>query len=174
MTYSFLDENRKNDAYWRDVGTLDAYYQANIELTGVQPQLNLYDYRWPIRTDQPNLPPPKFVFNEDDGRRGAAYDSIVSAGAVISGGKVTGSIIGPRVRVEELAEVSDSILFCGVRVGKGAIVRRAIVDKYVNIPDGAQVGVDLDLDRRRGFTITDEGVVVVPVMEDAEELFAQT
>jgi len=173
MAYPFLDENRKTDAYWRDVGTLDAYYEANIELTGVQPLLNLYDYRWPIRTDQPNLPPPKFVFDEDEGRRGAAHDSIVAAGTIISGGKVTGSIIGPRVRIEEWAEVSDSILFSGVRVGKGAIVRRAIVDKYVNIPDGAEVGVDLDLDRRRGFTITDQGVVVVPVMEGSEELFAQ-
>ena len=173
MAYPFRDENRKQDAYWRDVGTLDAYYQANIELTNVQPLLNLYDYHWPIRTDQPNLPPPKFVFDEDGGRRGAAHDSIVAAGAVISGGKVTGSIIGPRVRVEERAEVSDSILFRAVQVGKGAVVRRAIVDKYVVIPDGAQIGVDLDLDRRRGFTVTEGGIVVVPVMEGSEEVFAQ-
>ena len=173
MAYPFLDENRKQDAYWRDVGTLDAYYQSNIELTGVQPLLNLYDDHWPIRTDQPNLPSPKFVFDEEEGRRGAAHDSIVSAGTIISGGTVTGSIIGPRVRIEEWAKVYDSILFRGVRVGKGATIRRAIIDKYVQIPDGAEVGVDLDLDRRRGFTVTEDGVVVVPVMEGTEELFAQ-
>ncbi len=174
MAYPFLDENRKTDAYWRDVGTLDAYYEANIELTSVHPLLNLYDFHWPIRTDQPNLPPPKFVFDEDEGRRGAAYDSIVGAGTIISGGKVTGSIIGPRVRIEEWAEVSDSILFRGVHIGKGAIVRRAILDKYVHIPDGAEVGVDLELDRRRGFTITEGGIVVVPVMEGTDELFSRT
>ncbi len=173
MAYPFLDENRKTDAYWRDVGTLDAYYEANIELTSVHPLLNLYDSHWPVRTDQPNLPPPKFVFDEDAGRRGAAHDSIVGAGTIISGGKVTGSIVGPNVRVEEWAEVSESILFRGVCVGKGAIVRRAIIDKYVHIPDGAEVGVDLDLDRRRGFTVTEGGIVVVPVMEGSEELFAQ-
>jgi len=170
MAFPFEDENSKADAYWRDVGTLDAYYEANIELTSVQPLLNLYDYRWPVRTDQPNLPPPKFVFDEE-GRRGAAHDSIIAAGTIISGGKVTGSIVGPKVRIEERAEVCDSILFSGVRVGSGAVVRRAIVDKDVNIPEGAQVGVDLDLDRRRGFTVTERGVVVVPKVEGAEELF---
>jgi len=171
MAFPFEDENSKKDSYWRDVGTLDAYYEANIELTSVQPQLNLYDYRWPIRTDQPNLPPPKFVFNEENGRCGAAHDSIIASGTIISGGKVIGSIVGPKVRIEERAEVSDSILFGNVRVGRGAIVRRAIIDKGVNIPDGAQVGVDLDLDRRRGFTVTEGGVVVVPIIEGAEDLF---
>jgi len=174
MAFPFADENDKRDSYWRDVGTLDAYYEANIELTSVQPQLNLYDYRWPVRTDQPNLPPPKFVFNAEDGRRGAAHDSIIAAGTIISGGKVIGSIVGPKVRIEECAEVSDSILFGDVRVGRGAIVRRAIIDKGVNIPDGAQVGVDLELDRRRGFTVTEGGVVVVPIIEGAEDLFATT
>ncbi len=172
MAFPFEDENSKGDAYWRDVGTLDAYYQANIELTSVQPLLNLYDYRWPVRTDQPNLPPPKFIFNEEGGRRGAAYDSIIAAGTIVSGGKVTGSIVGPKVRIEERAEVSDSILFGGVRVGSGAIVRRAIIDKNVNIPEGVQVGIDLELDRRRGFSITKGGIVVVPKIEGSEELFA--
>lgn len=173
FAFPFQDENSAEQAYWRDVGTLDAYYQANIELTGVQPLLNLYDYRWPVRTDQPNLPPPKFVFDDDSGRRGEAHDSIVAPGAIISGGKVTGSVIGPKVRVEERAEVSDSILFRNVQVGEGAVVRRAIVDKEVCIPAGAQVGVDLERDRRRGFTITDDGVVVVPVMDGTGELFAR-
>lgn len=171
MAFPFRDENSKDTAYWRDVGTIDAYYDANIELTGVDPLLNLYDDHWPVRTDQPNLPPPKFVFDEDSGRRGAAYDSIIAAGSIISGGKVTRSVLGPRARVEEMAEISDSLLFADVRVGKGAVVRRAIIDKRVMIPDGAKIGVDHDLDRRRGFTVTDSGIVVVPVIEGADEVF---
>ncbi len=173
MAYPFTDENSKADCYWRDVGTLDSYYQSNLELTDVEPHLNLYDFHWPVRTAQPNLPPPKFVFNEDTGRRGVATDSIVAAGTIISGGKVNRSVLGPRVRVEERAEVTGSILFRGVRVGKGAIVRNAIVDKFVQIPDGAQIGVDLERDKRRGFTITEGGIVVVPVIEAAEEIFAR-
>lgn len=173
MAFPFHDENSKRDAYWKDVGTLDAYYEANIELTAVDPLLNLYDYHWPVRTDQPNLPPPKFVFDENDGRRGEAHDSIIAAGTIIAGGKVTRSILGPKTRVEEFAEVTDSILFAGVHVGKGAIIRRAIIDKNVFIPDGAQVGVDLDADRRRGFEVTPGGVVVIPMIEGAEALFAR-
>ncbi|MCH2113426.1 MAG: glucose-1-phosphate adenylyltransferase [Pirellulales bacterium] len=173
MAFPFKDENSKHDAYWRDVGTLDAYYDANIELTGINPLLNLYDDYWPVRTYQPNLPPPKFVFNEDSGRRGAAHDSIIAPGAIISGGKITGSVIGPKVRVEERAKVADSILFHGVRVGAGATLRKAIVDKNVSIPAGAEVGVDLDRDCRRGFTVTEGGVVVVPALEGAEDLFAR-
>jgi glucose-1-phosphate adenylyltransferase len=171
MAFPFHDENSKRDAYWKDVGTLDAYYEANLELCSVDPLLNLYDYHWPVRTDQPNLPPPKFVFDENSGRRGEAHDSIVAAGTIIAGGRVSRSIIGPKCRVEERAEVTDSILFAGVHVGKGAIVRRAIIDKNVFIPDGAQVGVDHDADRRRGFEVTDKGVVVIPMIEGAEALF---
>jgi glucose-1-phosphate adenylyltransferase len=173
MAFPFKDENSKQDAYWKDVGTLDAYYEANLELTSVDPLLNLYDYHWPVRTDQPNLPPPKFVFDENSGRRGEAHDSIIAAGTIIAGGKVSRSIIGPKSRVEERAEVSDSILFAGVHVGKGAIVRRAIIDKNVFIPDGAQVGVNLDDDRRRGFEVTEKGVVVIPMIDGAEALFAR-
>ena len=173
MAFPFEDENSKAQAYWRDVGTVDAYYEANIELTGVDPLLNLYDYHWPIRTYQPNLPPPKFVFNEDSGRRGAAYDSIIAPGAIISGGTVTGSILSNKVRIEEKAEVTGCILFRGVEVGKGAVLRKCIVDKYVRIPDGVEVGVDLERDRRRGFKVSEGGVVVVPALENAEELFAR-
>jgi glucose-1-phosphate adenylyltransferase len=171
MAFPFKDENSKQDAYWRDVGTLDAYYEANIELTSVDPLLNLYDYHWPLRTDQPNLPPPKFVFNEDTGRRGEAHDSIVAAGAILAGGRAVGSILGPRVRIEEGAEVSGSVLFSGVRIGRGAVVRRAIIDKNVVVPDGARVGVDPDADRRRGFEVTEKGVVVIPMMDGGESLF---
>jgi glucose-1-phosphate adenylyltransferase len=173
MAFPFRDENSKRDAYWKDVGTLDAYYEANIELTAVDPLLNLYDYHWPVRTDQPNLPPPKFVFDENSGRRGEAHDSIVASGTIIAGGKVSRSIIGPKSRVEERAEVTDSILFSGVHIGKGAIIRRAIIDKNVFIPDGAQVGVDHDADRRRGFEVTEKGVVIIPMIEGAETLFAR-
>lgn len=173
FAFPFQDENSTEQAYWRDVGTLDAYYEANIELTGVQPLLNLYDYRWPVRTDQPNLPPPKFVFNEADGRRGEAHDSIVAPGAILSGGQVTGSVIGPKVRVEEKAEVTDSILFRGVEVGAEAVVRKAIIDKNVCVPPGAKVGVDHEHDRRRGFTVTEGGVVVVPVMDGSNEVFSR-
>lgn len=109
-----------------------------------------------MRTDQPNLPPPKFVFDENSGRRGEAHDSIVAAGTIIAGGHVTRSIIGPKSRVEERSEVTESILFSGVHIGKGAIIRRAIIDKNVFIPDGAQVGVDHDADRRRGFEVTEK------------------
>ena len=104
FAFPFLDENRKQDAYWRDVGTIDSYYEANLELTGVEPQLNLYDERWPVRTYQPNLPPPKFVFNSRD-RCGVAHDSIVCAGAIISGGSVTRTIVGPHRAVNSYAEV---------------------------------------------------------------------
>jgi glucose-1-phosphate adenylyltransferase len=168
MAFPFCDENSKQNAYWRDVGTLDAYYEANIELTGVEPLLNLYDDHWPVRTHQLNLPPPKFIFNEELGRRGEAHDSIVAAGAIISGGRVTGSILGPKTRIEEHAEITGSILFRGVRIGKGAIVRRAIIDKYVHIPDGEKIGVDLEKDRQRGFVVTEKGVVVIPSTEGSE------
>ena len=173
FAFPFQDENAAEQSYWRDVGTLDAYYEANIELTSVTPLLNMYDYRWPVRTAQPNLPPPKFVFDEDSGRRGEAHDSIVAAGAILSGGRVTNSVIGPKVRVEERAEVTDSILFRGVQIGPDAVIHRTIIDKEVRIPPGAKIGVDHDRDRRRGFAVTDGGVTVVPAMEGTEELFAR-
>ena len=171
VAFPFQDENSKQDAYWRDVGTIDAYYQANIELTGVDPLLNLYDYHWPVRTDQPNLPPPKFVFDEDAGRRGSAHDSIVAAGSIISGGVVTRSILGPKTRIEERVEVTDSIILGGVRVGPGACIRKAIIDKNVDIPAGAKVGVNPEADRSRGFTVSEGGVVVIPAIADSSALF---
>ncbi len=139
FAFPFRDENRKQDAYWRDVGTLDAYFEANMDLVSVDPLLNMYDERWPIRTYHPNFPPPKFVFAEEgpDARRGQALDSIVCQGSIISGGHVERSILGPNMRINSFAHVQDSILFDGVDIGRQARIRRAIIDKGVHIPPGA-------------------------------------
>lgn len=167
FAYPFRDRNVGADGspYWRDVGTIDAYYQANMDLVDVVPVLNLYDKSWPIRTLQPQLPPPKFVHNAPglpgEARRGEAVDSMVCAGSIVSGGHVRHSILSPNVRVNSFAVVQDSILFDGVRIGRKARVKRAIIDKGVEVPEGVSVGYDLDLDRRRGFTVTDSGIVVV-------------
>jgi len=155
-----IDENRKQVAYWRDAGTIDAYYDANMDLTSVDPQLNMYDEEWPIRTYQPNLPPPKFVF-ADSHRCGHAMDSIVCPGSIISGGEVRRSILGPRTRVNSFAEVDQSILFSRVDIGRRAKVRRAIIDKGVSIPAGVHVGFDRELDVARGFTVTENGLTVI-------------
>jgi glucose-1-phosphate adenylyltransferase len=171
--FPFLDENRKRDAYWRDVGTIDSYYEANIELTEVEPQLNLYDDHWPVRTYQPNLPPSKYVFKSHE-RCGAAYDSIVCAGAIISGGEVTRTIVGPQARVNSYAEVEDSILFSRVNIGRRAKIRRAIIDKGVHIPEGFRVGYDEEEDLARGFTVSDGGVVVIAKAESIEPVMAES
>ncbi|MCL4141462.1 UNVERIFIED_CONTAM: hypothetical protein GTU68_030064 [Idotea baltica] len=154
FAFPFRDENKKSKAYWRDVGTLDAYYEANMDLIGVDPQLNLYDRQWPIRTYQGGFPPPKFVF-------GSEPDGIICPGSIISGGQAVRCVIGPEVRIDCFAEVTDSILLDRVQVGEGAVVRKAIIDKEVVIPPGAQIGVDPALDRKRGFTITDSGITVI-------------
>jgi glucose-1-phosphate adenylyltransferase len=167
LAYPFRDENRKGAAYWRDVGTIDAYYQTNLDLIQIEPILNLYDRDWPIHTYQPAYPPPKFVHTEGD-RRGAAYNSIVCQGAIISGGQVFRSIVSPGVRVNSFALVEDSILFDGVAVGRNARVRRAIIDKDVRIPNGFQIGWDRAADLARGFTVSEEGVTVVAKGEDLE------
>jgi glucose-1-phosphate adenylyltransferase len=172
--FRFRDQNRKAMPYWRDVGTLDAFYQANMDLVDVDPVLNLYDEEWPIRTHQPQLPPPKFVFSDDGGRgearRGEAHDSMVCQGCVISGGHVRRSILSPNVRVNSYALVENSILFDGVNVGRRCRIRRTIIDKDVRIPQNTTIGYDLEHDRRRGFLVTDEGVVVIAKAE-LEETF---
>ncbi len=167
FAYGFRDENRKQAAYWRDVGTLDAYYQANMDLVSIDPVLNLYDQNWPIHTYQPQLPPPKFVFN-DDARRGAALDSIVCQGAIISGGQVYRSVLSPGARINSYALVEDAILLDNVDVGRHARIRRAIIDKDVHIPPGFQIGYDLEQDRARGYTISESGIVVIAKGEDLE------
>jgi len=162
--YDFADNvvpgsTGRDRGYWRDVGTLDAFYEAHMDLISVHPIFNLYNRKWPIYTGHDPLPPAKFVFNED-GRRGHAIDSMVSPGAILSGGAAERSILSPDVHLDSGASVCDSVLMDGVRVGRGAIVRNAIIDKNVVVPDGIQIGVDLDDDRRR-FTVTPNGVRVV-------------
>ena len=164
--FPFRDENRKSVAYWRDVGTLDAFYEANMDLIGVDPMLNMYDQVWPIRTHQGGFPPPKFVFGSEggaagEGRVGMATDSIVCPGSIISGGRVERCVVGPQVRINSFSQVSDSILFDRVTVGRHAVVRQAIIDKDVHIPERATIGVDKELDKARGFTITESGITVV-------------
>ncbi len=172
FAYPFRDENRKGAAYWRDVGTLDAYYEANMDLVSVDPQLNMYDDTWPLRSFQPNLPPPKFVFGsrEPKDRCGRAIDSIICSGTIVSGGLVEGSVVGPGVRVNSFASVKDSILFEGVDVGRHAKVRRAIIDKGVSIPAGVEIGYDLEQDRARGFAVSDGGIVVIAKTDGVEHL----
>jgi glucose-1-phosphate adenylyltransferase len=162
--FAFRDENRKRDAYWRDVGTIDAYFAANMDLVEVDPQLNLYDEQWPIRTHHAAYPPPKFVFAGEgpNARRGEATDSLVCPGAILSGGRVHRSIIGPGVRINSFARVEEAILSEGVDVGRHALVRRAIIDKGVHVPPGVAVGVDHEEDAARGLTVSAEGVTVVP------------
>ena len=153
----------RDRGYWRDVGTLDAYYDAHMDLISIHPVFNLYNRSWPIHSSTESLPPAKFVFDEE-GRRGHALNSMVSAGVVVSGGVVRGSVLSPGVFVHSYAEVEGSVLMHGVRIGRNAVVRRAIIDKNVVVPPGFQVGVDPDADRAR-FTVTDNGIVVVPKNE---------
>ena len=150
----------RDKGYWRDVGTLDSYYESNMELVSVHPVFNLYNDQWPIHTWYPSLPPAKFVFDED-GRRGHAVDSLVSAGALIAGGTVRGCVVSPSVVVHSGALVERCVLMDGADIGRGSIVRRAIIDKNVVIPPGCHIGVDLEDDRSRGFTISEGGTVVI-------------
>jgi len=177
LVYRFRDKNRKATPYWRDVGTLDAYYQANMDLIEVDPVLNLYDREWPIRTHQPQLPPPKFVFCDegygDHVRRGEAHESMVCMGCIVSGGHVRRSILSPNVRVNSFSVVENSILFDGVDVGRHCRIRRAIIDKDVKIPQNTTIGYNLEHDRQRGFQVTEQGVVVIAKAE-LPETFAQS
>src|SRR5919107_1067294 len=165
ISYRFEDANKKASKYWRDIGTLDAYYEANMALCHVNPEFNLYDPEWPLRTYQVQAPPAKFVFADEGRRCGQALDSIISAGCIISVSRVSGSVLCPNVRVHSFCDVDQSILMPGVRVGRHARTRRAIVDRDVFIPRGAQVGYNEAEDRRR-HTVTDSGIVVVTKADD--------
>jgi glucose-1-phosphate adenylyltransferase len=163
--YDFADNDvpgatDRDRSYWRDVGTLDAYYDAHMDLTSVDPIFNLYNQEWPIHTWPDPLPPAKFVFDDED-RRGYAVDSVICSGVVISGAVVRRSILSPGAHLHSWSEVEDSILMQGVDVGRKAVVRNAIVDKNVRIAPGAEVGVDPEKDRER-FTVSAGGVVVIP------------
>jgi glucose-1-phosphate adenylyltransferase len=158
--YRFYDENKKASKYWRDIGTLDAYFEANMDLCHVNPEFNLYDPEWPLRTYQPQAPPAKFVFAETGHRCGQALDSVISPGCIVSGSTVSGSVLCPNVRVHSFCQIDQCILMPGVRIGRHARIKRAIIDRDVLIPRGALIGYNKEEDRRR-HTVTDAGVVVV-------------
>jgi glucose-1-phosphate adenylyltransferase len=167
QAFPFLDKETGGPGYWRDVGTLDAYYEASLDLVAPAPSFNLYDSQWPIRTYSPPLPPPKFVFRtpasgDTPARVGQAHDSIVCPGTIISGGTVQHSVLGSSVRINSWATVTDSILFDEVSVGRHVRIRNAIIDKGTVIPDGMEIGFDRSDDESHGFTCTDSGLVVVP------------
>ena len=161
IAYDFRDINAKQVRYWRDVGTLDAYYEANMDLVNVVPEFNLYDLNWPIRTKVTQQPPAKFVFAQEGRRMGVAVDSVVSAGTIISGGRILHSILSPGVRVNSYCEVEYSILMPGVEIGRYSRIRRAIINTGVKVPDSTVIGFDPEADRARGYTITEGGIVVV-------------
>ena len=163
FAYPFVDENKKVKSYWRDIGTLDSYYEASMDLVAVEPLFNLYDQHWPIRTMAHQLPPAKTVFAQEEpgGRLGIVLDSMVSPGVIVSGGRVERSVLGPEVRVNSYAQVADSVLMDGVDIGRHARIKKAIVDKGVHIPARYVVGEDLETDKKR-FTVTPGGVVVIP------------
>jgi glucose-1-phosphate adenylyltransferase len=158
--HQYVDENRKESQYWMDVGTIDAYYQANMDLVAVTPQFNLYDNEWPIRTYQPQYPPAKFVFAQKDQRMGIALDSIVSGGCIISGGRVVNSVLSPGVRVNSYCEVDGCILFPNVEVGRHSRISRAIIDRGIRLPARTEIGFDPEEDRKR-FHVTESGIVVI-------------
>jgi len=162
IAYNFIDENKKEAKYWRDIGTIDAYYEANMDLVQVDPVCNLYDKEWPIRTYQGQFPSAKTVFagEEITGRIGLILDSLICSGCIVSGGRVQRSILSPNVRINSYSQVYDSILMEGVNVGRYAKIKRAIIDKDVIIPQGVVIGYDLDEDRRK-FQVSDSGIVVV-------------
>lgn len=166
FAYNFNDNvipgmRAEERGYWMDVGTIDSYYEANMDLINVSPQLNLYNYKWPILTNQGNLPPAKTVFDEDE-RRGVNIDSYVCAGCITSGSTVRRSILGPLCKINSYSIVEESILFDSVTVGRHSKIKRAIIDKGVVIPDGSIIGYDLEADRSKGYTVTESGIVVVP------------
>ena len=165
FTYNFMDNmipgmKPEERGYWKDVGTLESYFEANMDLVNVAPQLNLYNYRWPILTKQGNLPPAKTVFDED-GRRGENISSYVCGGCITSGSTVRRSIIGPRCKINSFSLVEDSILFDNVEIGRHVKIKRAIIDEDVKVPEGSVIGYDHEADRQKGYTVTPSGIVVV-------------
>ncbi|MDQ1474021.1 MAG: glucose-phosphate adenylyltransferase [Bryobacterales bacterium] len=162
VAYDFIDINAKAARYWRDVGTLDAYYDANMDLISVTPEFNLYDLKWPIRMRPIQAPPAKFVFGEEGQRMGAAIDSMVSPGCIVSGGRVRRSVLAPFVRVNSYSDVDSSIVMPHAVIGRYSRVRRAILDEGVVLPENSSVGFDPEADRAMGRVVTESGITVVP------------
>jgi len=166
FAFPFVDKNRKAQAYWRDVGTLDAYYEANMDLIATDPVLNLYDRDWPIRTWLPQLPASKFVHGEHalgpNARRGEAIDSMIGLGCILSGSHVYRSIVSPNCRVNSYSWVEDSIIFPNVTINRHCQIKRAIIEKGATIPEKTSIGYDHEQDKANGFTVTEQGIVVVP------------
>jgi len=162
IAYDFRDINDKQARYWRDVGTIDAFYEANLDLVAVTPEFNLYDHKWPIRTRVVQAPPAKFVFAQEGRRMGLALDSIVCAGCIVSGGRVLRSVLATGVRVNSYCEVEYSILMPYVEIGRNSRIRRAIIDTGVHIPESSSIGYDAGQDRANGYHVTESGIVVVP------------
>ncbi|MFI5302464.1 MAG: glucose-1-phosphate adenylyltransferase [Polyangiales bacterium] len=165
--YDFFDnrvpgEGERERGYWRDVGTLDAYWEAQMDLVSVQPYFNFYNRRWPIRTGMSHDPPAKFVFREEGGRVGTATDSLVANGCIISGGQIHRSVLSPQVRVNSFSEINESILFEAVNVGRHAKLKKCIVDKGADVPPGVSIGFDKEADKARGFVVSEKGVTVIP------------
>ncbi|MBZ5565856.1 MAG: glucose-1-phosphate adenylyltransferase [Acidobacteriia bacterium] len=160
FAYDFHDENKKEAQYWRDIGTIEAYYEANMDLVSVSPVFNLYDNAWPIRTYQRQYPPAKFVFAQEGRRMGIAVDSIVSQGSIISGGRVTNSILAPDVRINSYTDIESSLLFSHVNIGRYSRIRRAIIDRHIHIPERTEIGYDLEEDSKK-YHVTETGIVVV-------------
>jgi glucose-1-phosphate adenylyltransferase len=160
MAHTFRDPRSGEQAYWRDVGTLDAFWEANLELIGVTPPLSLYDKSWPIWTYQEQLPPAKFVFDDED-RRGMAVDSMVSGGCIISGSTVRHSLLFSNVRVNSYASVANSVILPDVVIGRNCTIRNAVIDRFCQIEEGTVIGLDQEADRRAGFYVSEGGVTLV-------------
>ncbi len=161
VAYQFWDENKKESKYWRDIGTIDAYYEANIDLLAIDPLFNLYDREWPIRCFVSQAPPAKTVFNwRDVNRVGNAIESMLSPGVIVSGGQVIHSILSPNVKIHSYSQVVSSILLDGVEIGRNAVIKNAIIDHNVVIPPGAKIGIDLEQDREI-YTVSEGGITVV-------------
>ncbi|HOV21870.1 MAG TPA: glucose-1-phosphate adenylyltransferase [bacterium] len=158
--FRFIDENKKNTKYWRDIGTIDSYWEANMDLVNVDPLLNLYDRDWPIRTFQEQYPPAKTVFSTGD-RKASVTDTMLSSGCIVSGSKVIHSVLSSNVRVHSYAEVIDSILFENVNIGRHCKIKRTIIDKNVDIPPHTEIGYNLE-DARKRFHVSENGIVVIP------------
>ena len=162
FVHRFEDVDRRGDPYWRDVGTIESYFEANLDLTSVNPAFNLYDQRWPTYTLWHNDPPAKTVFDSDtEGRSASVTDSLLSPGVIVSGAHVRRTLLSNRVYIDEGTEIEDAIVFGGVRVGRNCRIRRAIIDKWVEIPDGTSIGYDRGEDEAR-FHVSESGIVVLP------------